>query len=125
MKLRVVLQSSTGAVDGGEQGLGVAPHLGIAAGGQPVGDQGRRREDVAQIVIDLADRAAQSGEPGLLAEGGAQARLHLHQLMLGDPDLVLALAGLDGGREILRIVAEGDHRLGQAAHRAGSSAIAG
>ena len=67
-------------------------------------------------MIDLADRAPQGGEPGLLPKCGAQACLHLDQFPLGDADLVAAPAGLDGGREILRIVAEGDHRLGQAPH---------
>jgi hypothetical protein len=55
-----------GAVDGGEQGRRQAPHLRIVAAGQAVGDELRRRQDVAQIVVDLGHGHAQCRQPRLL-----------------------------------------------------------
>ena len=63
---------------------------GAALAVEPVGDQPRRRQDVAQIVVDLGHRGAERGEPGALPERLAHGLLHRRQLALGDADLVAA-----------------------------------
>ena len=97
--------------------------LGILAPGQTVGNQLRGREDVAEVMVDLADGGAERGQVVLLAQRGAQPRLHVGQLALGDPDLVAARGSGDRARRILRIVAELDHALGDAPHRAHQQSV--
>ncbi len=51
------------------------------------------REQVAQLVADLADREAEFGQPPLLAELVGQRPLHPGERLLGLPDLVRAAEG--------------------------------
>ena len=77
----------------------------------------RRRQHVAEIVVDLGHGDAERCQTRLLMERGAQCALHIVELLLRDADLVAASRGLDDPGPVFRIVAKGDHVLRQAAHR--------
>jgi len=88
-----------------------------ATGGQPVGDEARRRQDVAQIVVDLGHRSAERRQPRTLPERLAHRFLKHSQFALGDTDLVLSSARRDHPRGILRISAKIHHAGGDPPHR--------
>src|SRR5262249_28158610 len=95
-----------GAVDGGEQGRRHLLDLRVVAAGEAVCHQLGRGQDVAEIVVDLGDGGAERGQARLLLQGGAQLRLHVRKLMLGDTELVGARRGRQRARQILRVLAE-------------------
>ena len=55
---------------------------------EAVGEQLRVGQHVAQVVVDLADREAERGQPVLLLQRLRQLPLHVRQLALGGADLV-------------------------------------
>ena len=65
-----------------------ALHIGIGQGEQAVGNELRRAEQVAQIVVDFRHREAERRKPALLLEHRGEFGLHGRQLALGDADLV-------------------------------------
>ena len=65
-------------------------HAGIGDFGEPVGEQLRRGEQIAQIVIDLRHREPEAGEPVLLMQHRGELDLHGRELALGGADLVVA-----------------------------------
>ncbi|MBM3560478.1 MAG: hypothetical protein FJX53_11500 [Alphaproteobacteria bacterium] len=52
-----------GAIDGLDEQPGETSHFGLLQRRQPIGQQHRRRQDAALVVVDLADRLAQRCEP--------------------------------------------------------------
>ena len=82
-------------------------------------------EDIAQIVIDLAHRGAEIGEPAALIERMAQFFLHARELALGNADLVAALRGNEDPLGVGRVPGELHHRAGDAAHRAHQQPVDG
>ena len=87
------------------------PDVGVLALIEPVGEKHRAGQEVAQIVVDLADRGAERGETGLLRERGAQVLLHPAELVLHQADLVAAPRDRQVDAGILRPVAKRDHAL--------------
>ena len=61
-----------GAVHGFDEARRHVAHLRVLALLEPVGQQHGVGQEVAQVVVDLADRAAERGKTGLLRERGAQ-----------------------------------------------------
>ena len=59
---------------------------------QAVAEQLRGGQHVAQLVVDLAHREAELGEAALLAQLVGEHPLHARERLLGDADLVVALA---------------------------------
>ena len=59
---------------------------------EAVGQELRRRQHVAQLMVDLADREPELGEAPLLAQLVRERRLHLRERALGEADLVGAVA---------------------------------
>jgi len=94
-----------------------ALHAGIGNLCEPVGEQLRRGQQVAQVVIDLGNGEAEAGEPALLMQHGGELALHGGELALGDADLVRTRRRHDGAFVVLRIGAECDHVGGDAPHR--------
>ena len=84
---------------------------------QTVGNELRRRQHVAQIVVDARHRHAELGKPLALPELVGERALHRRQRRLGAADLVVAAARRDDARAFLRPLAEGDDARGQPAHR--------
>ena len=68
-------------------------HAGIGDFGEPVGEQLRRSEQVAQVVIDLGHREPEPGEPALLMQHRGELGLHGGEFALGGADLVDAPDG--------------------------------
>ena len=56
-----------------------------------VGEQLRRGQRVAQVVVDLGDGEAEIGEVPALPQHGEDVGLHRREFVLDDADLVLAL----------------------------------
>lgn len=69
--------------------------LGIE-GGDLIGQQLRRGERVAQIVIDLGDGQPQIGQMAALAQHGEQVGFHVGEFALDHADLVAPVAQRDG-----------------------------
>ncbi len=84
--------------------------LGIVAGVEAVGQQHRRGEDVAEVVVDLADRRPQRREPLALPQRVAHAPLHTAHLALDDAEFVAAGGVADERVGVVRILAKGHHR---------------
>ena len=63
---------------------------------QAVRQQPRRRQDVAQVVVDLVRGRADLGQPRLLAQRGAQLALQVLELAVDDADLVVAVDAAAG-----------------------------
>ena len=57
---------------------------------QPLGEQLRGGEQVAQVVVDLGDREPERGEMALLLQHRGEIALHGGELALGGADLVAA-----------------------------------
>ena len=70
---------------------------------QPVGQELRVRQHVAQVVIDLAHGQAERREPALLVQQLGQLGLHVRQLALGRADLVAARRWGDDAAGVLRV----------------------
>src|SRR4029453_18375970 len=81
---------------------------------QPLGKELRRREKVAQVVVDLGDREPERGEMVFLLQQSGEIELHRRELAPGGADLVAALGGRHDARGILRIGAERHHVGGHA-----------
>ena len=81
-----------GAVERAQQLRREGLHGRVLDPAQPVGDQLRRGQDVAHVVVDLGDGEAEIGQMLLFAEDALQLPLHAGELALGDADLVLAVA---------------------------------
>ena len=92
-------------------------HARIREARQLVGDQLRRRQDVAQVVIDLGDGETERRQPPLLLQHRGKIALHGVKLVLRHADLVVAAARPDPARGILRVVAKRHHVGGDAPHR--------
>ena len=107
-----------GAVERGDQLRREALDVGVGQAAEAIGEQLRRGQHVAEVVIDLGDGEAEIGQMALLAERPLQVALHGGEMLLGDADLVAAPARLDDPRGVLRRLGEGDHVLGQPPHRA-------
>ena len=91
---------------------------GAALAVEAVGDEPRRRQDVAQIVVDLGDRGAERGEPRALAQRLAHRLLHRRQLALGARRSRRAARSAAITREASSgSCAERDHAGGEPAHR--------
>ena len=84
---------------------------------QAVGNELRRRQHVAQVVIDARDRHAELGKTLALREFVGQRTLHRRQRGFGSADLVVTSARGDHARDVLRVFAEGDDVGGEPAHR--------
>ena len=84
---------------------------------QPIGEQLRRGEQVAQIVVDLGDRKAEGGQPVLLRQHRSQIELHRCQLALGGADLVLPPRRHDDARRTLGRLMERRHVGGEPPQR--------
>ena len=63
-------------------------HARIGNFGEPVGEQLRRGQQIAQIVIDLGHREPERREPALLMQHRGELDLHGGKLALGGADLV-------------------------------------
>jgi hypothetical protein len=94
-----------------------ALHVRIGHAGEPVGEQLRRGQHVAQVVVDLRHREAERGEMALLLQHRGEVALHRAELALRDADLVVAPGRHDHARRIFRRVAERHHVGGQPVHR--------
>ena len=70
---------SHGTVDGAQQRRRNPLHVGIGAVRHMIGNKLCRRQDIAQVVIDLSDCGPERCQPGALFERIAQAPLHLGQ----------------------------------------------
>ena len=84
---------------------------------QPLGEQLRRGQQVAQVVVDLRHRKAERGEMALLLQHRGEVALHGGELALGRADLVAAVRRRNDARGILRVGAERHHVGGHAPHR--------
>ena len=104
-------------VDGGDQDRRRPADAGILARAQPVRNQMRGGEHIAQVMTDLGDRGTQRRQMGLLAKRRSEILLHRREFALGGADLVAAIAGLDHAGGAFRGLAEGHHGGGDAAHR--------
>ena len=78
------LAERDGATEGRDEAGRDPLHRRVADPLQPVGQELRRREHVAQLVIDLADREAELGQAALLAQLVGERRLHLGERLLGE-----------------------------------------
>ena len=114
-----------GAAERGDQLRREALHRRVGQAAQPVRDQLRVGQHVAQVVVDLADGEPERGEPALLLQGLRQLLLHVRELALGGADLVLALRGHDDAAGVLRVLAEAQHVAGNAHHRLHQQAVEG
>ena len=86
------LGKADGAVEGGDEARREALDLGVVETGHLVGEQLRRGQRVAQVVVDLGHRETEVGEVAALAQHREDVGLHRGELVLGDADLVVALA---------------------------------
>ena len=94
-----------------------ALHMRIGDLRQPLGEQLRRGQQVAQVVVDLRHRQPERGEMVLLLQHRGDVELHGGQLALGGADLVEAVRRRDNARGIFRVGAERHHVGGHAPHR--------
>ena len=106
--MSVAWQNSNGAVERRHQSRAQPLGQRIGDGRQAVGNELRRGQDVAQIVVDARHRHAELGEALALAELVGERALHRRQRALGAADLVAAVARDDDARVLLRALAEGD-----------------
>ena len=104
-----------GAVERGDQLRREALHRRVGQAADAVGEELRRGEEVAQVVVDLRHGEAEIGEMALLAERPLQVALHAGEMLLGDADLVAAAARHDHASGILGLGREGDHVLAEPA----------
>ncbi len=104
-------------VERGDQPRRQPLHHRIVDRRQPFGGQLRTRQYVAQIVLDLGDRAAQGRKPRLLLQGAIDIALHRGQFAFGDSDLVAPRRCHDDTARIFRVLPEPDHRRGDPPHR--------
>ena len=111
------LAERDGALQRAHQFRRKALHPRIGHAGELVRQQLRRRQQIAQIVVDLGDREAERGEPALLMQHRHQVALHVGQFALGDADLVAALARHDDPRRAFGVFVEADQARGQPPHR--------
>ena len=111
------LAERDGALERAHQLRREALHLLVLRAREPVGEQLRGREQVAQVVVDLRHREAQRREPGLLLQQCSELALHIGKLALGGADLVLPAGGGDDARGIFRIGAEPHHVGGDPVQR--------
>jgi hypothetical protein len=119
MKVKVLEQRSTAAVDGAEQGRRDALDLGIIGIGNAVGDQARRSPRCrAGSWLILVTAMPSAASLLFLVQSSAQARLHVNQLAFGDSQShrCAGLAPEPNARH-LRVVAERGHALRDAPHR--------
>ena len=112
-----------GAVEGGDQLRREALDGRVGQAAEAVGEELRRGEHVAEVVVDLRDGEAEIGEVALLAQRPLEVALHGGEMLLGDADLVAAAARDDDAGRVLRRLGEGDHVLGQTAHRPDEQAV--
>ena len=84
---------------------------------EPVGEQDGAGQEIAQVVIDLADRGAERGEAGLLRERRAQTLLHAPELGLHQADLVAPLGHRQARAGVFGPAPEGDDALGDPPQR--------
>ena len=87
------------------------PHRRVGARLDPVGDELRRRQQVAQVVADLGHRAAEPRQPLLLPERRGQPHLEVVERRLRLAQLARAALRRDDPARVLRIVAVGRHML--------------
>ena len=106
-----------GTVDGAQQRRRNPLHVGIGAVRHMIGNKLCRRQDIAQVVIDLSDCGPERCQPGALFERIAQAPLHLGQLALGAADLVAPAVRADQHPRILEVTTESFHAVGNTQHR--------
>ena len=71
--------------------------------------QPRRRQHVAQVVVDLVGRRADLGQPRLLPQRGAQLALQVLELAVDHADLVVASGRRPLGARLLGRAAERHH----------------
>ncbi len=111
------LAERDGALQRAHQLRREALHPRIGHAGKLVRQQLRRRQEVAEVVIDLRHRQTEGGEPALLMQHRHQIALHLGQFALGDADLVAAMARDDDPGRAFGVFVEADQTGGQAPHR--------
>ena len=78
-----------GTINRLNQRCGHAFDLRVVDSRKPVRQQNRRRQNAAQIMIDLAHRRPERSQVLLLAQRAPQVALHLGQHRLGHADLVI------------------------------------
>src|SRR6195952_2727073 len=96
------LAEADGASEGGDEARRDALHRRVRGAFEAVPEELRRRQQVAKLVVDLADREAELGQAALLAQLRGERPLHPGERRLGMPDLVGAVARRDDAVEALR-----------------------
>ena len=94
-----------------------ALHFRIGQGRQLIGKQLRRRQQIAQVVIDLRHRQTERRQPAFLMQHGGELALHGGELLFRRADFIAAAGFGNDARRIFRIGAERDHVRGDPPHR--------